>query len=136
MPHVFVFGTLKRGRPLHKCGLDGALLLGEYRTVERFPLVIAGPWFAPMMFNEPSCGHWITGEVYRIDASRLQRLDGLESLGKPGNFRIAIEVVPLSFGQTVRAFAYMKSRDPAEGAYHSDLLENYEDDRFVAPWRR
>jgi gamma-glutamylaminecyclotransferase len=36
MPHVFVFGTLKRGRPLHKCDLDGALLLGEYRTVERF----------------------------------------------------------------------------------------------------
>ena len=89
-----------------------------------------------MMFNEPSYGHWITGELYRIDARRLQRLDRLEALGKSGNFRIAIEVVPLGFGQTVRAFAYMKSRDLAEGAYHSDLLENYENDRFVAPWRR
>jgi gamma-glutamylaminecyclotransferase len=89
-----------------------------------------------MMFNEPSCGHWITGEVYRIDAHRLKKLDRLESLGKPGNFRIALEVVPLSFRQTVRAFAYMKSRDLAEGAYHSDLLESYEDDRFVAPSRR
>ena len=115
MPHVFVFGTLKRGQPLHKCGLAGALLLDDYRTVEPFLLVIAEPWFAPMMFNEPGCRHHVFGEVYRIDASRLHKLDRLESLGKPGNFRIAIEVLPVAAGQPLRAFAYMKSRELADG---------------------
>ncbi|WP_161801178.1 gamma-glutamylcyclotransferase family protein [Bradyrhizobium japonicum] len=94
-----------------------------YQTVEPFPLVIAGPWFAPMMFNEPGRGHRVFGEVYRIDVGRLQKLDRLESLGKPGNFRVAIEVVPLGVGQPVRAFVYLKSRELAGGAYHSDLLE-------------
>jgi len=133
---VFVFGTLKAGRPLHKCGLEGALLMGEYRTRRAFPLVIAGPWFAPMMFNEPGCGHCVIGEVYRIDPCRLLKLDELESVGKPGNFRISIEVTPLVAGSPLRAFAYMKSRDMAEGIYHSGRLETYCDDRFVAPWQR
>jgi gamma-glutamylaminecyclotransferase len=133
---VFIFGTLKRGRPLHKCGLNGACLLGDYRTLRAFPLVIAGPWFAPMMFNEPGCGHHVIGEVYRIDLERLQKLDDLESMGRPGNLMISIDVVPLPAGPPLQAFAYMKSRELAEGAYHSGLLETYADDRFVAPWQR
>jgi gamma-glutamylaminecyclotransferase len=133
---VFVFGTLKKGQPLHKCGLDGALLLGDYRTLRAFPLVIAGSWFAPMMFDEPGCGHRVIGEVYRIDPERLKKLDELESIGRPGSFRVSIEVVPLTTGSPLQAFAYMKSRDLAEGAYHSGLLETYTDDRFVAPWQR
>jgi gamma-glutamylaminecyclotransferase len=134
--NVFVFGTLKTGGPLHKSGLEGAFLVGEYRTRRAFPLVIAGPWFAPMMFNEPGCGHNVIGEVYRIDLCRLQKLDELESLGKPGNFRISIEVTPLIAGPPLQAFAYMKSRDIAEGIYHSGFLDTYCDDRFVVPWQR
>jgi gamma-glutamylaminecyclotransferase len=76
------------------------------------------------------------GEVYRIDARRLQKPDERESMGRPGNFRLSIEVVPLAVGALLRAFANMKSRDVAEGIYHSRLLEAYDDDRFVVPWRR
>jgi gamma-glutamylaminecyclotransferase len=54
---VFVFGTLKRGFPLHDQGLSDARFLGIYRTRKRYPLLIAGPWFAPMMFNEPGVGY-------------------------------------------------------------------------------
>jgi gamma-glutamylaminecyclotransferase len=133
---VFIFGTLKKGKPLHKCGLEGACLLGEFRTLQTFPLAIAGPWFAPMMFNEPGWGRNVIGEVYRIDEARLQQLDHLESIGMPGNFRILIEVVQVPAGPRLWAFAYMKSRKLAEGIYHSGLLETYADDRFVVPWRR
>ena len=33
---VFVFGTLKKGKPLPKCGLEGALLLGKFKTLQAF----------------------------------------------------------------------------------------------------
>jgi gamma-glutamylaminecyclotransferase len=34
---VFVFGTLKRGFPLHDQGLSGAKFLGGYKTRKRYP---------------------------------------------------------------------------------------------------
>src|SRR5947199_722720 len=83
---VFVFGTLKRGFPLHH-GMTGALFLGRYQTVRPFPMFVAGPWFAPMMMNEPGVGHHVIGELYDADEVQLARLDAMESLGKPGNFR-------------------------------------------------
>ena len=52
---VVALGTLKRGFPLHHV-VAGARFCGECRTVERFPLLIAGPWFAPMILNEPGIG--------------------------------------------------------------------------------
>ena len=133
---VFIFGTLKKGKPLHKCGLEGALLLGTFKTLQAFPLAIAGPWFAPMMFDEPGRGRNVIGEVYRIDEARLQQLDQLESIGRLGNFRILIEVAQVPTGPRLWAFAYMKSRKLAEGIYHSGPLKSYADDRFVVPWRR
>ena len=101
---VFALGTLKRGFPLHH-GLAGAQLSGEYRTVDRFPMLIAGPWFAPMIFNEPGVGHQLLGELYEVDETCLARLDEMESVGKPGNFRLSIEVAPIQGGSPCRAFA-------------------------------
>jgi gamma-glutamylaminecyclotransferase len=37
----------------------------------------------------------------------------MESIGKPGNFRIKIEVKPVEEGRRVSAFAYIKSRELA-----------------------
>jgi gamma-glutamylaminecyclotransferase len=81
------FGTLKAGFPLHEHGMAGLRKLCDCRTVERYPMIIAGPWFAPMLFNEPGIGHRLPGELYVVDAERLARLDRLESLPKPGNLR-------------------------------------------------
>jgi gamma-glutamylaminecyclotransferase len=75
---IFVFGTLKKGFPLHRDGLEGASYIGAYRTVERFPMLIAGPWFGPMM-NEPGRGPRVRGELYEVDDWRVNRLDELES---------------------------------------------------------
>jgi gamma-glutamylaminecyclotransferase len=131
---LFVFGTLKRGFPLHH-GLAGAQFCGEYRTVERFPMLIAGHWFAPMMLNEPGLGHQVAGELYEIDAACLARLDGIESMGQPGNLRLAIDVTPIRGGAPETALVYMKSRALAD-PIHSEYRASYQDQRFIPPERR
>lgn len=129
---VFVFGTLKRGFPLHARGLGGAVFVGRARTVRGYPLVIAGPWFAPMMLDEPGRGHRVEGELFEVDAAVLDRLDKLESVGRPGNLRIVIEVEPLPEGARRTAFAFAKARNLAV-PLHSGYLDFYDDRRFVAP---
>jgi len=131
---LFVFGTLKRGFPLHY-GISGARFFGEYRTVERFPMVIAGPWFAPMMLHELGSGHQVVGELYEIDETGLTRIDQMESIGQTGNLRILIDVAPIRGGMASRAFAYMKSRALADPV-HSDYLTSYQDRRLIPPERR
>ena len=131
---VFAFGTLKRGFPLHR-GIAAARFLGAYRTVQRFPMFVAGPWFAPVMMNEPGIGHRVIGELYQVDEARLTHLDAMESIGKPGNFRIPVEVEPIHDGERCMAFAYMKSRALADPP-HTDYLASYQDNRFIPPGRR
>src|SRR5687767_8372029 len=127
---VFVFGTLKRGFPLHSLGLGGAEYLGNCRTVEAYPVVIAGPWFAPMMFDLRKSGVRVEGELYAIDDRQLARLDELESVGTPGNFRRQVEVETISPRRVAHAFAFMK--DPRMAApIHSDFLSVYVDKRFI-----
>jgi gamma-glutamylaminecyclotransferase len=127
---VFVFGTLKRSFPLHERGLRGAAFLGARKTRERYPMLIAGPWFAPMMFNEPGVGFQVVGELYAVEDGAMANLDRLESLGKPGNFRVAIEVEPVEGGSPSLAYVYMKARERADPP-HSGYLEVYEDRRYV-----
>lgn len=129
---LFVFGTLKRGFPLHARGLADAAFVGLYRTLERFPLVIAGRWFAPMMLNEPGSGFRVHGELFEVDARALERLDELESVGKPGNLRSRIAVEPLPGGKVIVALAYLKERRLAVPT-HSGYLEQYSDRRFIPP---
>lgn len=135
MHRVFVFGTLKDGFALHRQGLGDTPKRLDCRTVERFPMFIAGPWYAPMMMNEPGSGLQVHGELYEVDDTRLALLDALESVGKPGNFRVVIEVEALDGSTRWQAFAYVKSRVFASPV-HSDLLEFYDDHRFVPFDRR
>ncbi|AJD42599.1 gamma-glutamylcyclotransferase [Rhizobium sp. SEMIA 4085] len=132
---VFVFGTLKKGFPLHEQGLSGAKFLGISRTRQCYPMLIAGPWFAPMMFNEPGIGHHVVGEHYECGEDTIARLDRLESIGIPGNLRVVIDVEPVAGGPICSALAYMKSRKLAD-PIHSDYLRVYEDRRFIPFDRR
>jgi gamma-glutamylaminecyclotransferase len=91
MKRIFAFGTLKRGFPLHQEGLSRANYLGDGRTVERFRMFIAGPWFAPMMLNRPGSGLRVRGELYEIEDAQLAIIEALESIGQPGNERIVVE---------------------------------------------
>lgn len=132
---LFVFGTLKAGYPLHQTGLAGAACHGAYRTAVCYPLIIAGPWFAPMMFDEPGEGLHVRGELYLVDEPTLARLDALESVGTPGHHRTPIDVESLSDDSRCSAFAYMKDRSLADPV-HSGCLGEYSDRRFIPPDRR
>jgi len=135
MIRLFVFGTLKNGFPLHDPCLGGATYLGAYHTVEPYPMFIAGQWFAPMMLDKPGNGFHVSGELYEIDRARLAAIDAVESIGKAGNFRISIEVIPVEGGGRGHAFAYVKSENLAR-AVHSPCLTDYQDRRFIPRWNR
>lgn len=126
---LFVFGTLKRGFPLHGLALKDATLVGRYRTVSPYPMVIAGDRFAPMMFDEPGEGRQIDGELYEIPRHLLPTLDGLEGMGTPGNRRVPTRVAPIDGGRARRALAYVKDRALAS-PIHSEYMSVYEDRRF------
>ena len=130
---LFVFGTLKRGFPLHEKGLSGAQYLGRAQTIACYPMLIAGPRYAPMLFNEPGAGHHVKGELYEINESHLAQLNALESLGQPGSLQDTIEVLSDRNGEVIRAMVYFKSRDLAK-PIHSGYLAFYElDKRFRHP---
>lgn len=98
-------------------------------------MMIAGPWFAPMTLDEPGEGRRVRGELYEVDPDTLARLDRLEAVGRPGNFRKKIRVTPERFGPSCDVFAYFKARFLASPA-HTGYLASYGDRRFVPPWRR
>ncbi|WP_245461291.1 gamma-glutamylcyclotransferase family protein [Rhizobium sp. WSM1325] len=128
--NLFVFGTLKKGFPLHEQGLSRASFLGIFQTRQCYPMLIAGPWFAPMMFNEPGIGHRVIGELYEPDDDTIASLDRLESIGMPGNLRVVLDVEPVAGGPICSALAYMKSRRLAHPV-HSTYMRVYEDRRFI-----
>ncbi|RWY79866.1 gamma-glutamylcyclotransferase [Rhizobium leguminosarum] len=127
--NLFFFGTLKKGFPLHEQGLSRASFFGIFETRQCYPMLIAGPWFAPMMFNEPGIGHPVIGELYEPDDDTIASLNRLESIGMPGNLRVVLDVEPVAGGPICSALAYMKSRRLAHPV-HSTYLRVYEDRRF------
>jgi gamma-glutamylaminecyclotransferase len=98
-------------------------------------MLIAGPRFAPMMFNEPCIGFRVLGELYAVDDEIMPILDRLESVGKSGNLRVPIAVAPVKGGRACTAIAYMKGRYLADPV-HSEYLHSYEDNRFIQFGRR
>jgi gamma-glutamylaminecyclotransferase len=133
MIRLFVYGTLKRGFPLHAAGLTGQRLVGIYRTVVGYPMVVAGPWFTPMMLNEPGRGLRVYGELYEVEANRLVSLDAIEHIGVPGNCRGSIDVEPIEGGACCAADVYLKARELADPIHTAYLVQDH---RFVPPWSR
>jgi gamma-glutamylaminecyclotransferase len=134
MTKLFTVGTLKRGFALN-WALDGSQYLGEYRSIERFPLLVAGSYYAPMFLNQPGVGRRVIGELYELDDGLLARIDPLESIGRPGNLRIALRVEAFLGGETCDAFAYAKAPALATPVI-SGYLNNYRDRRFIPSWQR
>jgi gamma-glutamylaminecyclotransferase len=135
MTKVFVYGTLKRGFPFFERGLADALFLGPVQTIEPYPMFIAADFYGPMMLDRPGEGLRITGELYEVDPSALDKLDELESVGKPGSFRSKVMVEPVGGGVAVEAIGYMKTEDWLK-PLHSGTIADYQDRRFIPPWER
>ena len=69
--NVFIYGTLKRGYSNHDDKIKPEIYLGEYRTKECYPLVIANEWFAPVLLLEEGVGYQVSGELYCVDDKKL-----------------------------------------------------------------
>lgn len=135
MTKVFVYGTLKRGFPFFELGLADADFLGAVQTIQPYPMYIAADFYGPMMLDRPGEGLQITGELYDVEPAAMDRLDELESIGKPGSFRSKIVVEPVGGGVPVETIGYMKTEDWLQ-PLHSGLIGDYQDRRFIPPWER
>ncbi len=139
MHQVFVYGTLKRGYPNAHVGMPRATYLGDYRTAERYPLVIGGRWFVPNLLNEPGNGLQVTGEAYAVDDAVLAELDRLESVHLAQGYRrveIAIEPTDATGPSLGDVWTYLRERRHIDGI-HEGPLETYPlDPRYVPGSKR
>jgi gamma-glutamylaminecyclotransferase len=122
MPLFFACGTLKRGFPLHERGLSDARFTGAARTLQPYPMVIAGDRFAPMILREPGVGKHVEGELFELDTSALKKLDWIESVGRPGNFRDITSVERLDDGTILQGVDFLQVAS-ARGPDALGLLE-------------
>ncbi len=109
---VFVYGTLKKGFPNHARFLGTARLVGAFRTVSAFPLVLNGARCSPCLVDTPGAGSRVRGEVYDVGQATLAALDRLERTAAPDGYRRRpIDVV--SCGNEaegrLRVYAYLKA---------------------------
>ena len=132
---VFIYGTLKRGFPLHDRGMNGALFKGIYQTVAPYPLYIARSFFGPVMLDRPGEGLNVLGELFDVDEQHLPAIDALEDLGDDGSFRKTLTVEPVGGGVALEALAYFKDETWLE-PLHAGPLSDYQDRRFIPPWDR
>ncbi|KAM7111674.1 gamma-glutamylaminecyclotransferase isoform 1-T2 [Molossus nigricans] len=141
MAQVFVYGTLKRGQPNHKVLLDHtngcSAFWGRGRTVEPYPLVIAGEHNIPHLLNLPGHGHCVAGEIYSVDEQMLCFLDEFE--GCPDMYqrtRVRIAVLewegprgaseePPAAERTLQCFVYSTATYPPEWV-RLPYLDNYD----------
>ena len=139
MHQVFVYGTLKRGYPNAHIGMPCATFLGDYRTAERYPLVIGGRWFVPNLLNEPGNGCQVTGEVFAVDNAVLTELDRLESVHLADGYRrveIAVEPADAASPPLGNVWTYLRERQHIDGI-HEGPLETYPlDPRYVPGSKR
>lgn len=105
MHRVFVYGTLKRGFPNHATGMKSTTFVGGFRTCGRLALVLTGPWYSPVMIDEPGVGHRVAGEVFAVDDAGLEALDRLVGTYSPAGYRrIDVEVENVETGAVMRAW--------------------------------
>ncbi|XP_049268388.1 putative gamma-glutamylcyclotransferase CG2811 isoform X1 [Rhipicephalus sanguineus] len=81
--YVFVYGTLKTGETNHRImtnpGNGRSTLIGQARTLKKWPLVLVSKYEIPCLLPCEGLGHEVCGEVYQVDDRMLEVLDWLES---------------------------------------------------------
>ncbi|CAI4220694.1 unnamed protein product [Auanema sp. JU1783] len=124
---VFVYGTLKVGEPNHhvlKETKGFEKFLGRGKTTIKFPLIVSSEFNIPMMLNQPNSGMFINGEVYEVDAEKLEVLDELEAY--PRLYDRKDVPIELENGMIVEAMLYViKSWRPDIFEVSTPLMDNY-----------
>ncbi len=130
---VFVYGTLKRGFPNHGL-MRQATFLATGTTADRYPMIVQGRSFSPVMLPEAGEGHHIVGEVWEVDDAQLAELDKLESTHLPTGYIRETISVDTPAGR-ISAFVYFKPRERVE-IVHSEPHADYQDRRYVPAAQR
>lgn len=104
---VFVYGSLKRGFRLHKL-LDGQQFAGPARTAACYRIVDCGE-YPGLLDSEP--GNSIHGEVYKVDAECLSRLDQAEGVDEGLYERRRVALLPPHDTREVQAWFYLQATD-------------------------
>ena len=130
MRNIFVYGTLKANFANHGETLKKERCLGSYVTVDKYPLVITGPWNSPVMFPELGVGKNVYGEVYEVNNLKLNQLDKFEYVHMPRGFRRITLEVESNSGELLIAEAYMRLRKFIK-EIRSEYISDYQDKHYV-----
>lgn len=98
---LFVYGTLKRGCSNH-AQMDGQEFVGPARTEAGFTLYDLGGY--PAIVAEPGDRNGVVGEVWRVDAEGLSRLDRFEGVHEGLYRREPIALQPPYAGRAIDAY--------------------------------
>lgn len=123
--NIFLYGTLKKDLPNHMLLRDFQNGKAKYtctaRTKSKYPLVMATDCNMPFMLNKPDTGHFVTGEVYRIDQRLLSRLDKLFYLGQWYDYQyILVQSIPIEEGDEEKEIECLSF---VLNYFHDKLLE-------------
>jgi gamma-glutamylaminecyclotransferase len=100
---LFVYGTLKEGFGNHHINA-GTRVPGEYVTLQAHGLYIVGPHRYPWLVDSDARGLPVRGQLFRVDAAALARMDVLEQVDEPGWYtRHIIQVREVNDANTARA---------------------------------
>lgn len=105
MPHIFVYGTLKRGGENHRV-LAGQRFVGEARTAPAFRLYLLDGY--PGMVPAAD-GREIRGEVWEVDPACLERLDELEGTAAGLYARMPVRLAPPHDALAAETYLYRRS---------------------------
>ncbi len=134
--YVFIYGTLKRGYRNHDDLLKSEKYLGEYRTKECYPLVIANEWFAPVLLLELGVGKRVLGELYCVNDIKLEELDRFEHTHHAKGYkRILIEIQNIKSGEYIDAYTYVNERKNIK-KISSEYMSEYTDRRYIPQHER
>jgi gamma-glutamylaminecyclotransferase len=110
MPRLFVYGSLKRGFANEHVN-TGTRVAGQYRTRDRYLLVLLGDGEVPCLVSPPGAGHQVVGELYDVNADDIARIDRLERVGEPQGYErveIVVERYDLPSTEQEPALVYVK----------------------------
>ena len=112
---IFVYGTLKRGQPLH-FALQAQTFVGEARTFPHFRLFSLGEYPGLVRVQSPETGVSIDGEVWEIDAVCLAQLDDIEAVDKGEYARIPMPLQEPFQDADVEGYLFLGSVEGREEA--------------------
>jgi gamma-glutamylaminecyclotransferase len=105
---LFVYGTLKEGFGNFAVN-QGTRVVGDYITEQPHGLYIVGPHRYPWLVQGDPRGLPVRGQLFRVDAAALARMDVLEQVDEPGWYTrhiIAVQELGKVAAEPVLAHVY------------------------------